>query len=215
MMNLSDIKGIIEINGESYDPKEVLRALLEQGLKIHPLNGSLLIGRTFIDPSPNLEFRSQSCPISTHCKIFEKLNLSKKEITNSLLTSYDINLDSQSPNLTSSPSQSPPNRFYTDPVQMDINNMDIQSLFSESSIGETVLPYDEHQNSSFLRTSLIDNLEPEPAEMMGVSPVTKYGESMNIDVSHIPFEYKGRCPYCKSVVNMKWKFCGTCGTHMQ
>jgi len=172
MMNLSDIKGIIEINGESYDPKDVLKALLEQGLKIHPLNGSLLIGRTFIDSAPNLEFRSKSCPISTHCKIFEQLNLSKKELTDSSLTSYEIDLDSQSPNLTSSPLQSPPNRFYTDPVQMDINNMDIQSLFSESSIGETVLPYDEHQNSSVLRTSLIDNLELEPAEMMGVSPVT-------------------------------------------
>ncbi|MCG3258873.1 MAG: hypothetical protein H7644_03950, partial [Candidatus Heimdallarchaeota archaeon] len=191
MMNLSDIKGIIEINGESYDPKEVLRALLEQGLKIHPLNGSLLIGRTFIDPAPNLEFRSQSCPISTHCKIFEKLNLSKKEKTDSSLTSYDLDIDSQSP---SSQSQSSPNKFYTDPVQMDIDNMDIQSLFSESTIGETALPYAEHQNSSVLRTSLIDNLEPEPAEMMGVSPVTKYGESMNIDVSHIPLEYKGRCP---------------------
>ena len=212
MMNLSDIKGIIEINGESYDPKEVLRALLEQGLKIHPLNGSLLIGRTFIDPAPNLEFRSKSCPISTHCKIFEKLNLSKEETTDSSLTSYDPDFDSQSP---SSPSQSPPNRHYTDPVQMDIDNMDIQSFFSESSIEETVLPYDEPQNSSVLRTNIIDNLEPEPAEMMGVSPVTKYGESMNIDVSHIPLEYKGRCPYCKSVVNMKWKFCGTCGTHMQ
>ena len=211
-MNLGDIKGIIEINGESYDPKEVLRALLEQGLKIHPLNGSLLIGRTFIDPAPNLEFRSKSCPISTHCKIFEKLNLSKEETTDSSLTSYDPDFDSQSP---SSPSQSPPNRSYTDPVQMDIDNMDIQSFFSESSIEETVLPYDEPQNSSVLRPNIIDNLEPEPDEMMGVSPVTKYGESMNIDVSHIPLEYKGRCPYCKSVVNMKWKFCGTCGTHMQ
>ena len=210
MMNLSDIKGIIEINGELYDPKEVLKALLEQGLKIHPLNGSLLIGRTFIDPSPNLEFKSISCPISNHCKIFDQLNLSKVELTDSTLSSYNIDLDTNSMS-----NQSPPNRFYSDSVQMDINDMDIQSLFSESSIRDTMEQYNNNQRSSTQKSSLLNSIEPEPTEMMGVSHLTKYGESNPIDTSHIPHEYKKKCPYCKSVVNMNWKFCGTCGTHMQ
>ena len=209
MMNLSDIKGIIEINGESYDPKEVLKALLEQGLKIHPLNGSLLIGRTFIDPSPNLEFKSISCPISDHCKIFDQLNMSKEELVDSSL-SYSIDLESHSVL-----NQSAPNKFYSDPVQMNINDMDIQSLFAESSIRDTQAKYDNHQRSSLRETSLLDDLEPEPTEMMGVSHLTRYGNSNQINASHIPQEYKSKCPYCKSVVNMNWKFCGTCGTHIQ
>ena len=210
MMNLSDIKGIIEINGESYDPKEVIKALVEQGLKIHPLNGSLLIGRTFIDPSPDLDLKSSSCPISDHCKIFEQLNTSKAELLDSSLSSYNIDLDPHS-----IPNQSTQNRFYSDPVQMNVNDMDIQSFFAESSLGDTRSRYNNNQQSSTRNSSLLDDLEPEPTEMMGVSHLTKYGRSNHIDTSNIPQKYRRKCPYCNSVVNINWKFCGTCGTHIQ
>ena len=54
-MNLNDIKGIVEIDGLKFDPKDIIRALVEQGLKVHSLNGTLLIGRSFIDQSPDLK----------------------------------------------------------------------------------------------------------------------------------------------------------------
>ncbi|MCK5409345.1 MAG: hypothetical protein KAJ30_03695, partial [Candidatus Heimdallarchaeota archaeon] len=89
MMNLSDIKGVIEINGESYDPKDILKALMAQGLKIRPLNGSLLVGRTFIDPSPNIQTSNISCPISNHCKIFDRVNPDSKTDIEDFLP-YDL-----------------------------------------------------------------------------------------------------------------------------
>ena len=71
-MNLNEIKGIIEIGGLKFDPKDIIKELVEQGLKVHSLNGTLLIGRSFIDQSPNLKVGEESCSMSPYCKIYDK-----------------------------------------------------------------------------------------------------------------------------------------------
>ena len=94
-MNLSDIKGIIEINGESFDPRDILQAILNQGLKVHSVKGSLLIGRTFIDPSPNLTPDLSPCPIVDHCKIYDKVrNESNPNSTDTILDELDSDFSS-------------------------------------------------------------------------------------------------------------------------
>ena len=72
-MNLNDVKGIVEIDGLKFDPKDIIRALIEQGLKVHSLNGTLLIGRSFIDQSPDIKIGKNSCSMSPYCKIFDKI----------------------------------------------------------------------------------------------------------------------------------------------
>ncbi len=208
MMNLSDVKGVIEINGTSYDPKNVIKALLEQGLKIHPLNGSLLIGRTFVDPTPNLQYSTTSCPISDHCKIFDKLYLQKPGEVNS--SSDDQNQTSPSVDFYSNPFKTPSDRFYTDPIQIDIDDLDITNLFSDST--KRTPSIDEHESTSPLDSDFRRDLDSDPSEMMGLSPVTRYGLTSNIKESIVPAEYRGRCTYCNSTVNIRWKYCGSCGT---
>ncbi|MCE7742446.1 MAG: zinc ribbon domain-containing protein [Candidatus Heimdallarchaeota archaeon] len=210
MMNLSDIKGIIEINGESYDPKSVLKALLDQGLKIHPLNGSLLIGRTFIDAAPNLQYGSTTCPISDHCKIYDKLYPQKLDETNP--SEYSSNQSSPSVNATSDSSQTSSDRFYTDPIRIDIDDIDITNLFSDSTIGAQSV--DDIEEDIFLNPDFGRELDSDPTEMVGLSPVTRYGRTSHIQESTVPSEYRGRCPFCNSIVNIKWKYCGSCGTSM-
>ncbi len=207
MMNLNDIKGVIEINGEFYDPKSVLKALLEQGLKIHPLNGSLLVGRTFIDASPNLQYGSTTCPISDHCKIYDKLYSQNLGVTNN----SEYNLNQRTPPLASDSLQSS-DRFYTDPIRIDIDDIDITNLFSDSASGN--LPVDDIEEDYILNSSFRRDLDSDPTEMVGLSPVTHYGRASHIQETNIPAEYRGRCPYCNSIVNIRWKFCGSCGTSM-
>lgn len=210
MMNLNDVKGAIEINGETYDPKSIIKALLEQGLKIHPLNGSLLIGRTFIDSSPNLKYGSKVCPISEHCKIYDKLYSQKASDINFSETNKNQNTfsdDSSSESL-----RTPSDRFYTDPVQIDIEDFDITNLFLDSNTIKK--PSDEIEEIDILDSDFRRDLDFEPTEMIGLSPVTRYGKTSNIKESMIPSEYRGRCPYCNSIVNIRWKYCGNCGTSM-
>ena len=195
-MNLNDIKGVIEINGESYDPKMVLKALIDQGLKIHPLNGTLLVGRTFIDATPNLQQGSIACPFIEQCKIFDRL-LPQNSSAN---TSSEYNsVENYSPsNYSSDSPDSSIDRFYTDPIQIDIDDIDITSLFSDT-------PNEPSKHEDY------NNLDTDPTEMVGLSPVTRYGKVSKIQESSIPEEYRGRCPNCKSVVNIMWMFCGNCG----
>lgn len=209
MMNLNDIKGVIEINGESYDPKTILKALLDQGLKIHPLNGSLLIGRTFIDSTPNLQYGATACPFSDQCKTYDKFNF--QNLTLSKNTNVGLERSSYPPNLIQNQTpQSTSDRYYTDPIRLDLDDIDITDLFSEKSeINSSEDSFDEdfHPNSNYGR-----DIDSDHSEMMGLSPVTRYGRISNIQESTIPLENRSRCPECNSIVNIKWRFCGSCGT---
>ena len=201
-MNLNDIKGVIEIKGESYDPKEVLKALLAQGLKIHPLNGSLLVGRTFIDPSPNIQTKASTCPISDHCKIYDRLGDELKNDEDEEFSSYDLDRDSSS------------NRTYVDPLDIDMENYNVKDLFSEQSYRTSSAQIDSIDNETLLEDDFDNDFSQEPTEMIGMSPVTRYGVSSNIDLSDIPAKYRGKCPNCKSIINVRWKYCGRCGSVM-
>jgi hypothetical protein len=208
-MNLNDIKGIIEINGESYDPKSVLKALIDQGLKIHPLNGSLLIGRTFVDATPNLKQETPTCPISEHCKIYDRLY----HQNNAESSSSDYNLTQSPPSLISDAPESSSDRFYTDPVRIDLDDIDITDLFSDSS--DRTSSIDRYEQNVNIEADFRHDLDSEPEDMIGLSPVTRYGRRIStIQESTIPTEHRGRCPYCNSVVSIKWRFCGSCGTPM-
>jgi hypothetical protein len=210
-MNLNDIKGIIEINGESYDPKAVLKALLDQGLKIHPLNGSLLIGRTFVDSAPKLQYGSKTCPISDQCKTYDRLNFKNLEATQTADFDFDQNPYPSNPSQNQT-DKSSVDRFYTDPIRLDLDDIDITDLFSETP--EIASSSEEFEGDFNLDSNYRRDLDSDPAEMMGLSPVTRYGRASNIQESTIPPEHRSRCPECQSIVNIKWRFCGSCGTNL-
>lgn len=210
MMNLNDIKGVIEINGESYDPRDIIKALLAQGLKIHPLNGSLLVGRTFIDPSPNIETTKNSCPISDHCKIYDRLSSDIKSDEEGEFPTYDLERGSSlSEFLDQSPSS---NRTYVDPLDIDMDNYNVKDLFSSQIFDDSSPQIENVHGDSLLDENFEENYNQEPTEMMGMSPATRYGLTSNINLANIPAKYRGKCPHCKSIVNVKWKYCGTCGS---
>lgn len=212
MMNLNDIKGIIEINGESYDPKTILKALIEQGLKIHPLNGSLLVGRTFVDASPNLQYGSSSCPISEHCKIYDKLY--QQQTSKAFSSENNLKQTTQPSIYDGDSNQSSSNRFYTDPIKIDLDDLDITNLFSDPLTDS--LSSDDLEEDVFLDPDFNRELDSDPTEMVGLSPLTRYGGDMSrIPETNIPAEYRSRCPYCNSVVNIRWKYCGSCGTSLE
>jgi len=205
MMNLNDIKGIIEINGESYDPKTILKALVEQGLKIHPLNGSLLVGRTFIDSSPNLKYGSKNCPIAEQCKYYDKfVNQNALQDNNSEFNSSQTSYSST----VSNQIQTSSDHFYTDPIRIDLDDIDITDLFSDNP---EITSIDDGYDDGYIPDSKYRS-ESDPAEMVGLSPLTRYGKTSNIKESEIPTEYRSRCPECQSIVNVRWRFCGSCGT---
>lgn len=209
MMNLNEIKGIIEINGESYDPKSLLQALIDQGLKIHALNGSLLIGRTFIDPSPGLKYKTDSCPIESHCKIFDQLKLSTVPKQNELNNHDDLESSFPSLDLFSS-SKISNNRAYVDKIQVDNSSIDIQDLFSDSSFDNL----DSLLEDSEYRTQKDKSDRKSKTEMIGISSLTRYGNSSRINYEKIPSKMRGKCHYCSSIVNINWKYCACCGSLM-
>jgi hypothetical protein len=209
MMNLNDIKGIIEINGESYDPRSLLQALIDQGLKIHALNGSLLIGRTFVDPSPGLNYKTDSCPIESHCKIFDKVKHNTLPKQNEL--NNQAELDSTFPSLDLfSSSKITNDRAYVDKIHVDNNAVDIQDLFSDSSFDNLDSLFEEDDY----------NMEKDKAnrknttEMIGISSLTRYGNPSRINYEKIPAKMRGKCHYCSSIVNISWKYCACCGSLM-
>lgn len=208
-MNLNDIKGIIEVNGKTYDPKILLQAILDQGMKIRAVNGSLLIGRTFIDPSPGLLSDSASCPIIDHCKIFDKLSLEASYLENN---SEDLSTDF--PSLDIFPSfQSDQRRSYVDRIEVNDEDLSIQnlsSLFDDPSS----LYDDQNQNTQF-DMNRKDLSEIDSTEMVGHSQLTRYGPPSRIESSKIPSKLRGTCPQCSSTINVKWKYCACCGSLMR
>ncbi|MCG3216284.1 MAG: hypothetical protein KAS63_06170 [Candidatus Heimdallarchaeota archaeon] len=206
-MNIEEIKGIIEVNGTTFDPKVVLQALLDQGMKIHTVNGSLLIGRTFIDPSPNLHTDSISCPIIDYCKVYEKLNSetsSKKEKTMDEITDFP-SLD------IFSSLQSEGNRVYVDKIEVnddDINIQNLSSLFDDPSTA-----FDKSGFDAKFNTNKRVNSDVNTSEMMGFAPLTRSGSS-GIMSSKIPQKLRGECPHCSSTINVNWKYCACCGSLM-
>ena len=207
MMNLSEIKGIIEINGETYDPKSLLQALIDQGLKIHALNGSLLIGRTFIDPSPGLSYKTDSCPIESHCKIFDKLKLNTLPKDNEIDIQESLNSSFPTLDLFSS-SQVSNDRAYVDKIQVDNSAVDVLDLFSDSSPDNLNDLFEDDDYS--MRKDKSDRKRT--TEMIGISSLTRYGNSSRINYEKIPIKMRGKCHYCSSIVNINWKYCACCGS---
>lgn len=212
-MNLNEVKGIVEINGLKFDPKDILRALIEQGLKVHSLNGTLLIGRSFIDQSPNIKVGEKTCSMSAYCKIYDKLHsnpaceIESNTSPSTLETQFDA-LNQLSVNF-----QPEPNKAYVERVDIDNDDIDITNLFG-SSISQSPPHKSYHFNDvSSSEGSDLDVLQDyvsEPTEMIGVSPLTKYGPS-KMNLTSIPRKYLGKCPNCGSTININWKFCGNCG----
>ena len=215
-MNLNDIKGIIEIDGMKFNPKDIIRALIDQGLKIHSVNGTLLIGRSFIEQSPGLEIESNSCPIFSHCKIYDKLRNNASSSNNLSEATSDINMAFESLNNFPSNFQPSSNKAYVDRVQINNDDMDIMDLFTQSPSQPSSyrpLSFNEHNPNNDLDIDEFGDYSSDSMEMMGVSPLTKYGPS-KIDVSSIPAKHRGKCPYCGTTININWKFCGSCGNIM-
>ena len=214
MMNLNDIKGTIEINGEFYNPKDVFKSLIEQGIKIHPLNGSLLIGRTFVDPSSNLTHNiHQPCPFINNCKIYDKLNINMNLQHSNNSFSSALKDDFNSFNNLSNSSQSPPsNKSYVDPIQLNNDDIDIRDLFTESFEYDNLPQSNADINESLFNSTLQKNGDNTPEMMMGISSVTKYGNKSKINPLNIPSENQGRCPNCQSIINIRWIYCGNCGS---
>ena len=208
-MNLNDIKGIIEVNGKTYDPKVLLQAILDQGMKIRAVNGSLLIGRTFIDPSPGLHSDSASCPIIDHCKIFDKLSLEA-----AYLADNSADLSTDFPSLDIFPSiQSDQRRSYVDRIEVNDEDLSIQNLSSlfddPSSLYE-----DQHSNTQY-NMNRKDLSDIDSTEMVGHSQLTRYGHSSRIESSKIPAKLRGTCHQCSSTINIRWKYCACCGSLMR
>lgn len=215
-MNLNDIKGIVEIDGLKFDPKEILRALVEQGLKVHSLNGTLLIGRTFIDQSPDLKVGEENCSMSPYCKIYDRIhsNSTKK----SELNSSASELKSQIESLNQFPLnfQSDYNKNYVERVEINNEDIDIQNLFNQTSFRKPKydrLPFEEYSMNEEDDLDGLKEYIDDPTEMIGISPLTKYGPS-KIDINSIPAKYRGKCPNCGTIINVNWKFCGKCGNTM-
>lgn len=211
-MNLNDVKGIVEIDGLKFDPKEILRALVEQGLKVHSLNGTLLIGRSFIDQSPDIKVGEISCSMSPYCKIYDRLHSNSTCGTEST-TSSTLKTQLDSLNQFPVDFQSEPNKSYVEKVEIDNDDIDITNLFgSPLKQSSTHKPF-QFNDVSPAKGSDLDELQDyisEPTEMMGVSPMTKYGSS-KMNITSIPRKYRGKCPHCGITINVNWKFCGSCG----
>jgi len=212
-MNLNDVKGIVEINGLKFNPKDIIRALVEQGLKVHSLNGTLLIGRSFIDQSPDIKVGEKSCSMSAYCKIYDKLH-SNSTCETELFTSSS-NLETQLDSLNQFPVnfQSEPNKAYVERVEVNNDDIDITNLFSNplsQSSTYKQFPFNDVFQSDASDLNELRDYVSEPTEMMGVSPLTKYGPS-KMDLASIPRKYRGKCPYCGTTININWKFCGSCG----
>ena len=210
-MNLNDIKGVIEIQGETYDPRAILQAILDQGLKIQMTNGSLLVGRTFIDPSANLPHESSPCPIIDHCKIYDKVKYDSVTGNTPHLSSLDLesNFSSLDP-FSSSPNE--PSRTYRDRIEVNDEDIDIRNLFADTAPHESTsnlnddfdFQYDMDTNP---KTSF------ESSGMIGLSSPTRYG-TPRIKPTKIPTNLKGGCPGCKNTININWKHCPFCGYMM-
>jgi hypothetical protein len=213
MMNLNDVKGIVEIDGLKFDPKDILRALVEQGLKVHSLNGTLLIGRSFIDQSPNIQIGEKACSMSTHCKIYDKLHSNSTSEIES--TTSPSTLETQFDTLNQFPVdfQHEPSKAYVERVDIDNDDIDITNLFGSStsqSPPHKSFQFSDVSSSEGSDLDVLENYVSEPTEMMGVSPLTKYGPS-KMNLASIPRKYLGKCPNCGSTININWKFCGNCG----
>lgn len=213
-MNLNDVKGIVEINGLKFDPKDILRALVEQGLKVHSLNGTLLIGRSFIDQSPDIKVGKKSCSMSPYCKIFDKLH--SNSTSEAELNTSSSTLQTQLDSLNQFPVTLQPelNKAYVERVKIDNDDIDITNLFDSSlSQSPTHEPFQFNEVSPSEGSGLDDlsKYVSEPTEMMGVSPLTKYGLS-KMNFTSIPRKHRGKCPYCGITININWTFCGKCGT---
>ena len=210
-MNLNDIKGIVEINGLKFDPKDILQALIEQGLKVHSLNGTLLIGRSFIDQSPDLKIGENSCSMSSYCKLYDKLN--NNSGCNNKIEVSPSDIQKQLDSLSNFPSNFQPesSKAYVERIQIDNDDIDISDLFSNSAPPPTYKPFpfnDSPQDDVFETNDMGNYIEP--TEMIGVSPLTKYGPS-KMDIASIPKKHRGKCPKCGTTININWKFCGNCG----
>ena len=206
LMNLNEIKGIIEVNGKTYDPKALLQAILDQGMKIRAVNGSLLIGRTFIDPSPGLHSDSASCPIIDHCKIFDKLSLEA-----AYLADNSADLSADFPSLDIFPSiQSDQRRSYVDRIEVNDEDLSIQNL--SSLFDDPSSLYDDQNTSTQYNMNRKDLSDIDSREMVGHSQLTRYGPSTHIKPSKIPLKFRGKCPQCSSTINIKWKYCACCGS---
>ena len=211
-MNLNDIKGVIEIQGESYDPRAIIQAIIEQGMKIQKTNGSLLIGRTFIDPTTNPTPEISPCPILDHCKIYDKLKYDSVSDGASHLSSLD--LESSFSSLDILPfSSNESNRTYVDRIEVNDEDIDIRNLFTDSIPSDSLTNINNDLNFQY-DTNTKPNSSFESSEMIGLSSPTRYGTSHTKPVK-IPSNLKGACPECKSTVNINWKHCPFCGYMMK
>ena len=213
-MNLNDVKGIIEINGLKFDPKDILRALVEQGLKVHSLNGTLLIGRSFIDQSPDIKVEEKSCSMSTYCKIYDKLHFDSTCETELTTSSSTLKTQLDSLNQSAVNLQPELNKAYVERVEIDNDDIDITNLFDSSLSQSHTHEPSQFNDVSPSEGSDLDELREyvsEPTEMMGVSPLTKYGPS-KMNLTSVPRKHRGKCPYCGTTININWTFCGNCGT---
>ncbi|MHA1463860.1 MAG: hypothetical protein ACTSVO_06870 [Candidatus Heimdallarchaeaceae archaeon] len=212
-MNLNDVKGIVEINGLKFDPKEILLALVEQGLKVHSLNGTLLIGRSFIDQSPDIKVEEKSCSMSPYCKIYDKLHCNSTNETELAVSPSALTAQLDSLNQFPDNFQQEPSKAYVEKIEIDNDDIDITNLFDSSlsqSPSHKPFMFDDVPSSEGSDLGDLQDYNSEPTEMMGMSPLTKYGSS-KMNLNSIPRKYLGKCPYCGTTINVNWKFCGNCG----
>ncbi|MHA1668505.1 MAG: hypothetical protein ACTSUR_07600 [Candidatus Heimdallarchaeaceae archaeon] len=205
-MNLNDVRGFVEINGVRFDSKALIKALMEQGLKIHPVNGSLLVGRIFIDPSPAVDLNDKSCPIVDHCKIFDNLKSASYEQHKSYLQE---NKNTMFPSLDYFGSEGNKDKNYIEKIDVYDEEFTIQDIFTETSDNIKTGNIKPNYNWDHEKQNL-ENYSTSGSKMIGLSPVTHYGNS-KINSSKIPPSLRGKCLGCGSIVNIEWKHCAVCG----
>jgi hypothetical protein len=215
-MNLDNIKGIIEINGKKYDPKDVFKVLIENRLKFDVINDSLLIGRNFIDSSPELNYETNSCQLSKMCKFYEPSNnkdnykeiesqMENKELLNSTQNTFfpfSKSLDSS--------------KAYIDDIEIDKGNLDIHSVINSETNSSDYR--DNAINSDSLYSS--EYTKPEVKRMLGFSSVSKSGyENQNnksmLNTDDIPLSQRSLCKNCGKIIDVDWRHCGGCGHKLQ
>ena len=215
-MNLNNIKGVIEINGKKYDPKDVFKVLIENRLKFDVVNDSLLIGRNFIDSSPNLNYETNSCQLSRMCKFYDSSNNKDnyKKIVSQMENS-ELLKNTQNTFFPFSKSLET-SKAYIDDIEIDEGSLNIQSVINSETNSS------DYRNNVINSDSLYssEHAEPDTKRMLGFSSVSKSGyEDQNykpmLNADDIPLSQRSFCKNCGKIIDVDWRHCGVCGHKLQ
>ncbi|MHA1686318.1 MAG: zinc-ribbon domain-containing protein [Candidatus Heimdallarchaeaceae archaeon] len=204
-MNLNKIKGNIEINNLSFDPKDIINALIEQGIPVELSEDILLIGKKVISSRTDL-VSGGYCQIAKVCRYYKAPPITKKSIDN--LSVEGVENDT---NLKPQYGIDTQQNIYIEEIPVDdllspVGNYS-ENKFSSSKVSPNVarplLPKGDNRYNS--------------PTMRGVSIPSHHGIS-SYGFNHITrssyMEDKSESSYCANChkkVKREWTFCGYCG----